>query len=115
VARSRYAWAGLAVSFVLLLLYTTIQSTPTPLGQAPEDRLAAASACRRAVGEGVPDARFPLSASVASLGDGRLHLSGSVDSGSGVQAVRRNYECFLRRDPVAGDYVADSIAVWQSH
>jgi hypothetical protein len=103
------------VSFVALLLYTTIQSTTTPLGQAPEDRLAAANACQRAVGEDVPDARFPLAASVADLDGGRLHLSGSVDSGSGVQAVRRNYECFLRRDPVAREYVADSIVVWQSH
>ena len=114
MARTPYVVASTGLAFVLLLLYTTIRSTDTPLEQAPEDREAAELACRTSVRSRVPQARFPFSANVGRHADGRLFLSGSVDAGAEGQMVRRNYECFLYQGP-SGAYVADSVVVWQSH
>lgn len=100
-------------AFVLLLLYTTLRSTDTPLDRPPEEREQAQTACQKSVRESLPGARFPFTANFEDLPEGRLRLSGSVDSGPSDQPVRRNYECFLRPD--ASGYVADSIWVWQSH
>lgn len=115
MARSSYVWMAVATCFVLVLLYATLRSTPTPLGQSSDDRLAAVRECQSAVREDVADARFPTSPNVTDLGEGRLLLSGSVDSGSETQTVRRNYECYLSPDSSAGAYEADSVEVWQSH
>jgi hypothetical protein len=115
VGRRIYLGAAVAVGFVLVLLYATFRYTPTPLGQSSELRLAAARECQRAVREGVPDARFPIGASVKGLDGGRLQLSGSVDSGRGSQTTRRNYDCFLSFSPSTGEFVTDSVEVWQSH
>jgi hypothetical protein len=104
----------MGLAFVLLLLYTTMQSTDTPLDQPTEDREAAELACRTSVRSRLPQARFPFSANVERHEDGRLFLSGSVDAGTKGQIVRRNYECLLHQDS-SGAYVADSIVVWQSH
>lgn len=112
--RSRYVVASPGLVFVFVLLYSTFRFTDTPLEQPPEDREAAELACHTSVQSRVPQARFPFSASVERRGDGRLFLSGSVDSGPEGQGVRRNYECLLRQDP-SGAYVADSVVVWQSH
>lgn len=112
--RTSYVVVALGLAFSLFLLYTTLRSTDTPLDQAPEDREAAELACRNSVRTRVPDARFPLSSSVERVPDGHLFLSGSVDAGADGQVVRRNYECLLRRD-ASGEFVADSVAVWQSH
>lgn len=112
--RTRAALAALGTGFVLVLLFVTLQSTPTPLGLPDGDRAAAQLACHAAVRARVPDARFPHDASVATRDDGRLALSGSVDAGGASQAVRRNYACLLRRDR-AGTYAPDSVTVWQSH
>jgi hypothetical protein len=108
-----YAFAGVGV-FVLLLLYLSIRSTPTPLDQSPDDREAAQRACQTSVLEEVPDGRFPFDANIEDQGEGRLRLSGSIDFGSGAQASRQNYECFLQRGP-SGAYTADSVTVWRSH
>jgi hypothetical protein len=107
--------AGLAICFLLVLLYATLGSTPTPFGQAREDHIAATRECQRAIRASVGDARFPFAATVNELHGGGLHLSGSMDSGSGLEAERRNYECFLSTHVSAGAYVADSVAIWKSH
>ena len=112
--RTSYVVASTGLAFVLLLLYTTIRSTDTPLGQPPEDREAAELACRTSVSNRVPQAHFPFSADVERREDGRLFLTGSVDAEAEGQIVRRNYECLLRQD-ASGAYVADSVVVWQSH
>ena len=114
MGRTSYVVASVGSAFVLLLLYTTLRSTDTPLDQPAEDREAAELACRTSVGRRVPQARFPFSASVERQDDGRLLLSGSVDAETDGQMVRRNYECLLRKDP-SGAYVTDSVVVWQSH
>jgi hypothetical protein len=114
MGRTSYVIASLGLAFVLLLLYTTIRSTDTPLEQPTEAREAAELACRTSVRSRVPQARFPFSANVRLHEDGRLVLSGSVDAGTEAQIVRRNYECLLHQDP-SGAYVADSVVVWQSH
>jgi hypothetical protein len=114
MGRTSYVIASMGLAFVLLLLYTTIQCTDTPLDQPTEDREAAELACRTSVRSRLPQARFPFSANVERHEDGRLLLSGSVDAGTKGQIVRRNYECLLHQDP-SGAYVADSIVVWQSH
>lgn len=105
---------GLAVCFVLVLLVVTLRSTSTPLALSAEDGASAQRTCRDAVRARLPDARFPRDASVEDRGGGRLFLSGSVDAGSPSQAVRRNYECLLRRER-PGVYAPDSVRVWQSH
>jgi hypothetical protein len=114
MGRTSRVVVSMGLAFVLLLLYTTIRSTDTPLGQPPEDREAAELACRTSVRSRVRQARFPFSANVARHADGRLFLSGSVDAGTEGQMVRRNYQCLLHQDP-SGAYVADSVVVWQSH
>lgn len=110
----RFGLAALGACFVLVLLFTTLRSTATPLGLSDGDRASAQRACHAAVRARVPDARFPHDASVAARDDGRLALSGSVDAGGASQAVRRNYACLLRGDG-AGTYTPDSVTVWQSH
>jgi len=107
--RNIFVLAGLAF-FVLILLYTTLRSTRTPLEQSAEDRAAAQRTCQMLVREQVPEGRFPFAANVEVRGVDHLRLHGSVDEG----ATRRNYECLLRRTG-AGAYVSDSVAVWQSH
>jgi hypothetical protein len=107
--RPLFAVAGSAV-FVLILLGTTLLSTRTPLEQSAEDRAAAQRTCQKLVRERIPGGRFPFAANVEVRGVDHLRLSGSVDEG----ATRRNYECFLRRTG-AGEYVSDSVTVWQSH
>lgn len=114
MGRTSYVIASMGLAFVLVLLYTTIRSTETPLEQPPEDREAVELACRTAVRSRVPQARFPFSTNVRLHEDGRLFLSGSVDAGTEGQMIRRNYECLLHQDP-SGAYVADSVVVWQSH
>ena len=105
---------ALGTGFLLVLLLATLRSTSTPLELAPADRSSAQLACQASVRARLPDARFPHDANIETRGTGHLHLSGSVDAGSPAQSVRRNYECLLRRDR-SGDYVADSVLVWQSH
>ena len=112
--RTPYAIAGAGTGFLLLLLYTTLRTTSTPLQQAPEGRAAAQSVCQNSVRTNLPGARFPFGATVEDRGAGQLRLSGSVDAGSAGQTVRRNYECLVRRDG-SGAYVTDSVQVWQSH
>lgn len=107
--RPIFALAGLAL-FVLVLLYTTLRSTRTPLEQSADDRAAAQRACWTLVRDRIPEGRFPSAANVEARGVDRLRLSGSVDAG----ATRRNYECLLRRTE-SGGYVSDSVVVWQSH
>lgn len=107
--RPLFALAGFAL-FVLVLLYTTLRSTRTPLGQSEGEREAAQRTCQMLVRDRLPDARFPFAASVEVQGAERLRLSGSVDAG----ATRRNYDCLLRRDE-SGAWVPDSVTVWQSH
>jgi hypothetical protein len=107
--RPLLAVAGLAF-FVLILLFTTLRSTRTPLEQSAEDRAAAERTCQMLVRERIPKGRFPFAANVEVRGVDHLRLSGSVDEG----ATRRNYECLLRRTG-PGAYVSDSIMVWQSH
>jgi hypothetical protein len=107
--------AAVAAGFVLLLLYATFRSTPVDQGPDAEDRGMATDLCQHTVRERLAGARFPFSPNVKDLGGGRLQLSGSVDSGDGAQAERRNYECFVTRSSSTGAYVADSVEVWQSH
>ncbi|CAN5126185.1 hypothetical protein BH24GEM2_BH24GEM2_03850 [soil metagenome] len=38
-----------------------------------------------------------------------------MDSGSGMEVERRNYECFLSPQSSTGAYIADSVEVWKSH
>lgn len=111
---TRFAVLGLGASFVLVLLFVSLQSTSTPLDLAPGDRAAAQRSCQGAVRARLPDARFPHDAGVEARDRGRLRLFGSVDAGSASQAVRRNYECLLHRDG-SGGFAADSVRVWQSH
>lgn len=115
MARRSYALAGIVTAFVFILLYATFRFTPAPLPLSPEDRLAATRECQRAIGEEIADARFPFEATAQDLGSGGLQLSGSVDSGSRSQSVRRNFDCYLHVNPSTGGYVADSTLVWQSH
>lgn len=105
---------ALAMCFGLVLLIVTLRSTSTPPDLTLGDRASAEHACRASVRARLPDARFPHDAGVESRGTGRLYLSGSVDAGSAAQAVRRNYECLLRRHS-SGAYVVDSVRVWRSH
>ena len=114
MSRTRYAFLGAGAGFLVLLLLATLRSTSTPLELASEDRASAERSCHRAVRARIADARFPHAANVESRAGGALYLSGSVDGGVGGEAVRRNYECVLRRDG-AGSYAADSVRVWQSH
>ena len=114
MARTAYLWAGLAICFVAVLVYATFSST-TPGARSREDHAAAARACQRAIRESVADARFPFAANVKEFGGDQLHLSGSMDSGSGMEVERRNYACFLSLDSSTGAYIADSVEVWKSH
>lgn len=107
--RPLLALAGFAL-FVLVLLFTTLRSTRTPLEQSAGDRAVAQRTCWMLVRDRIPDARFPFAANVEARGVDRLRLSGSVDEG----ATRRNYECLLRRTE-SGTFVSDSVVVWQSH
>jgi hypothetical protein len=107
--------AGLAIGFVLVLVYVTIESTPFPRGEARAAHIVATRECQRAVRESVADARFPFGANVKKLHDGRLQLSGSMDSGNGMEAERRNYECLMSPHLGSDGYVADSVAIWKSH
>lgn len=104
---------GLGV-FVLVLLYITVRSTSTPLTLSSEDRKAAQSVCHTSVRDRLPDARFPFDPNFEDQGSGRLRLSGSVDSGPDGQPVRRNYECLVANHQ-SGAYVADSVAIYQTH
>src|SRR5690606_4613219 len=75
-----YRWAGLAAGFVLLLLYATVVSLPSPPPTGVEhDAESAGHACAAAVRERVPDARFPFAANAAYLGEARYRLNGQVD------------------------------------
>ena len=114
MARTAYVWTGLAICFVAVLVYTTLSST-TPGGRSREDHAAATRECQRAIRELITDARFPFAANVKDLGGDRLQLSGSMDSGSGMEVERRNYECFLSPQSSTGAYTADSVQVWKSH
>ena len=114
MARHTYILAGLATCFVVVLVYATFSLT-SPVGQAREAHAAAGRECQRAIRESVPDARFPFAANVSALDGEELQLSGSMDSGTGIEVERRNYECFLRPHSGTGAYVADSVEVWKSH
>ncbi len=114
MARHTLILAGLAICFVVVLVYATLSST-APLRQAREDHAAATRACQRAIRESVADARFPFAANVKDLSGGQLQLSGSMDSGSGMEVERRNYECFLSPHFSTGAYIPDSVEVWKSH
>ncbi|CAN5826982.1 hypothetical protein BH23GEM5_BH23GEM5_23580 [soil metagenome] len=114
MARRTYILAGLVICFVLVLVYATLSST-TPLGQTRGDHAAATRECQRAIRESAADARFPFAAKVKDLSGDRLQLSGSMDSGSGMEVERRNYECFLSPQSSTGAYIADSVEVWKSH
>ena len=110
----RYAAIGAGISFLLVLLFVTLQSTSTPLELSTEARASAQRACQSAVRARLPGARFPFDAGIEAREGDRLHLSGSVDAGGPAQAVRRNYECLLRRLD-SGAFATDSVVVWQSH
>lgn len=114
MARTTYVGAGLASCFVAVLMYATLSST-TPGARSREDHAAAMRACQRAIRESFADARFPFAANVKDRGGDQLHLSGSMDSGSGIEVERRNYECFVRPHASTGAYIADSVEVWKSH
>ena len=107
------AITGLAL-FLGVLLITTLRSTSTPLEQSVADREIVQDVCRRSVRIQAPDARFPFDANVEAKAAGELRLSGSVDLGPESQPIRRNYECVMRLDR-PGEYVTDSVVVWQSH
>jgi hypothetical protein len=115
MARNSYVLAGLAIGFAVVLLHATLRSTSTPLGQARKDHAAATRECQRALRESVADARFPFEANVTDLPSDQLQLTGSMDSGSGLEAERRNYVCFVSPHTASGGYVADSVEVWKSH
>lgn len=115
VRRKRYLAGAAVIGFMLVLLYMTLRFTSTPLGDDRDEHAAATRACHRAIKESLAGARFPFAANVTDLQGGQVQLSGSVDSGSGLQAERRNYSCFLTYHSSAGEYVADSIDVWKSH
>lgn len=110
-----YRWAGLVAGFVLLLLYATVVSLPSPPPTGVEhDAEGAGRACTRAVRERVPDARFPFAANVTYLGEARYQLNGQVDAMRAGEMVRRNYECLVSYAG-SGTYEADSLRLWQSH
>src|SRR5215218_3027402 len=95
--RTRFAIIGLGTCFLLVLLFVTLRSTSTPLELTAENRASAQRICQAEVRPRMADARFPHDANIEARGTGDLYLSGSVDGGSPTQAVRRNYECLLRR------------------
>lgn len=113
--RTPYILVGLALAFVAVLLYTTLRSASAVDGPGEAQLAAATRECRRAVRVSLADARFPFAANVRSGEDGRLELSGSVDSGRGHEAERRNYACFLSPSAPSGGYAADSVQLWKSH
>lgn len=107
-------WAGLIAGFVLLLLFLTLVSTPSPPPSGvAHDARGAGGECEDAVRRRVADARFPFSPTVTYLGDARYRLQGTVESEIGGETVRRNYECVVGY--AGGAYRADSVRVWQSH
>ena len=114
MARSTFVWAGLAICFVAVLVYATFSST-TVGGRSSEDHAAATRACQRAIRESVADARFPFAANVKDFSGDQLHLSGSLDSGRGLEVERRNYKCFMSLHSSTGAYIPDSVEVWKSH
>ena len=111
--RLPYILAGMAV--VVVLLYATLRTTSTPLGQDSNQLAAATSECQRAIREVVADARFPFQPNADDSRSGQLRLTGSMDSGSGAESERRNYICYLSVDAGRGEYAADSVEVWKSH
>src|SRR5690606_35836617 len=101
--------------FVLLLLYATVVSLPSPPPTGVEhDAESAGHACAAAVRERVPDARFPFAANATYLGEARYRLNGQVDAVHAGETVRRNYECVVSYAG-SGAYEADSLRLWQSH
>ena len=114
MARTTHVWAGLAICFGAVLMVATFSST-TPGARSREDHAAATGACQRAIRESFADARFPFAAHVKDPGGDQLHLSGSMDSGAGIEVERRNYDCFVRPHASTGAYIADSVEVWKSH
>ena len=114
MARTTYMWAGLAIGFVAVLVYATFSSTASGT-RSREDHAAATRACQHAIRESVADARFPFAPNVKEFDGDQLHLSGSIDSGSGMEVERRNYECFLSPQASTAAYIADSAKVWKSH
>ena len=112
--RTRLVVGALAACFIGLLLYTTLASSPGGTGADRAYRTAAEKECVRAVQAQIPDARFPIGASVTDAGGGRYQIRGTLDSGSEGQMVRRNYDCLVQADG-SGTFVLDSVQVWQSH
>lgn len=114
-ARRLYPLVIAAACFAIVVIHTALRSATNPPDLSPEDRHVAVRECEDAVQGDIPDARFPFDPDVSEVAGGGLLLSGSVDSGSGITATRRNYECFLRKSSASGAYRADSVEVWQSH
>lgn len=114
MARTTCLWAGLAICFAAVLVYATFSST-TPGTPSREDYDAAARACQRAVRERFADARYLFAATVKDPGGDQLHVSGSMDSGDGMEVERRNYECSVRSHARTRAFIADSVEVWKSH
>ena len=115
MVRRSHGFAGLGIGFVLVLLFVTLKSTPAPLREGRGALAEATRECQRSIQESVSDARFPFEPTMSDLqGDGIL-LSGTIDSGSGLQAERRNYSCYLSVRAESGSYVADSLEIWKSH
>lgn len=113
--KSSLWWAAGIGAFVMILLYTTVLSMPeTPPRGVEHTAEAAAATCEGSVAENLGDARFPFPATPTYLGDAQYRLNGIVESWASGEAVRQNYECFVRYTD-ADRYRTDSLSVWQSH
>lgn len=115
MTRRPYLVALAAAAFVVGLVYVTLRSASDPADLSREDRAAVLRTCQEAIREEIPDARFPFEPAVTAAPDGGVRLAGSVDSGDGITATRRNYECQVSTGSSSGGFRADSVRVWQSH
>jgi hypothetical protein len=115
MVRRPYVLAGVAGVFLLVLVFATLETSPTSEGPDRATLVDLTRECQRAIQESVPDARFPFEANVNDLRGDQVLLSGSVDSGSGLEAERRNYSCYMSVRAELGQFVADSVEVWRSH
>jgi hypothetical protein len=107
-------WVALGLGFFGLLTYLSMANAPpAPPAWAEHNARDAEASCLDAVRNSLTDPRFPFSANVSYLGDGRYRLNGTVEAPESGESVRRNYECVVRYD--GSTYRTDSVYVWQSH
>jgi hypothetical protein len=104
---------AVVLAFAALVVLASTRSEPGP-GAGPA-REAASDACQSAIRQRIPDARFPFPARYESIGENRVRISGTVDSGDAASGTRSNYICLMRRTGPNAPFVADSVDLWQSH